>query len=91
MLLRERSRLRPPSAQPDVDIEPIKNTFKPHIAVNPPRKEKARGPFAARASRFSLDDANVPVICPTGQILTKRQPRKSDKLKPLSCKIRLPA
>jgi hypothetical protein len=39
---------------------------------------------------ISLDGATVPVICPTRQIqnLTKRQPRKSDKLKPLSGKIR---
>ena len=49
--------------------------------------KKARGPLAARAFGF-FDDGTLPVICPPGQlqILTKRQPRKSDKLKPLFAK-----
>jgi hypothetical protein len=54
------------------------------------QKEKSPRAVCGAGFMISLDGATVPVICPTRQIqnLTKRQPRKSDKLKPLSGKIR---
>jgi hypothetical protein len=51
--------------------------------VRPPSdsgNEKARDRFPARASQKSCDDAVMPLICPTCQILTENSPSKIRKI-----------
>jgi hypothetical protein len=50
-------------------------------------KEKARGPLAARALRF-LDDATLPVICPTCQIsiFNEKETKKISQIETSSAK-----